>query len=99
MKPGGTSFFEMCGHGNALEKITTFMFTPVNNGVPIETAEAMCPWFHPSDVYMKNILESVWFQAKMIELNPQQLELTTSENGGLEGFMRLISAQDAGYFG
>lgn len=69
------------------------MFALVNHGVPIETAEAMCPWFYPSDVYMKKIIESVGFQVKMIELNPQPLELTTSDNGGLEGFMRLIGAQ------
>ena len=93
MKPGGTFFFEMCGHGNAPEKVTAFMFALVNHGVPIETAEAMCPWFYPSDVYMKKILESVGFQVKMIELDPQPLELTTSDNGGLEGFMRLIGAQ------
>lgn len=93
MKPGGTFFFEMCGHGNAPEKVTAFMFALVNHGVPIETAEAMCPWFYPSDIYMKKILESVGFQVKMIELSMKKLELTTSENGGLEGFMRLIGAQ------
>ncbi|KAI3162075.1 hypothetical protein DTO039G3_8012 [Penicillium roqueforti] len=75
------------------QKVTAFMFALVNHGVPIETAEAMCPWFYPSDVYMKKIIESVGFQVKMIELNPQPLELTTSDNGGLEGFMRLIGAQ------
>ncbi|KAJ5704884.1 hypothetical protein N7536_000573 [Penicillium majusculum] len=93
MKPGGTFFFEMCGHGNAPEKVTAFMFALVNHGVPIETAEAMCPWFYPSDVYMKKILEGVGFQVKMIELYTKKQELKNSENGGLEGFMRLIGAQ------
>lgn len=69
------------------------MFALINHGVPIETAEAMCPWFYPSDIYMKKIPESVGFQVKMIELSMKKLELTTSENGGLEGFMRLIGAQ------
>lgn len=93
MKPGGTFFFEMCGHGNAPEKVTAFMFALVNHGVPIETAEAMCPWFYPSDVYMKKILEGVGFQVKMIELYTKKQELKKSENGGLEGFMILIGAQ------
>lgn len=93
MKPGGTFFFEMCGHGNAPEKLTSFMFALVSHGVPIEKAEALCPWYYPSDVHMKEMLESVGFQVKQIELNPQPLQLTSTNNGGLEGFLRLIGAQ------
>ncbi|KAE8139728.1 S-adenosyl-L-methionine-dependent methyltransferase [Aspergillus pseudotamarii] len=93
MKSGGTFFFEMCGHGNAPEMTTAFMFALVDQGVPIETVEEVWALFYPSDVYMKEALESVGFQVKMIALNPQPLELTTNENGGLEGFLRLIGAQ------
>lgn len=42
---------------------------------------------------MKKILESVGFQVKIIELYTKKQELKNSENGGLEGFMRLIGAQ------
>ncbi|CAI7564786.1 unnamed protein product [Penicillium glandicola] len=73
MKPGGTFFFEMGGHGNAPEMVTAFI--------------------RDGGGYVKNMLESVGFQVKMIKLDPQPLELTTSDNGGLEGFMRLIGAQ------
>ncbi|KAE8316578.1 S-adenosyl-L-methionine-dependent methyltransferase [Aspergillus transmontanensis] len=93
MKPGGTFFFEMCGHGNAPEMTTAFMFALVDHGVPIETVEAAWALFYPSDVYMKKALESVGFQVKMIALNTQPVELTANENGGLEGFLRLIGAQ------
>jgi hypothetical protein len=30
MKPGGVFFSEMCGHSNAPEKLTAFMFVLVN---------------------------------------------------------------------
>lgn len=93
MKPGGTFFFEMCGHGNVPEMTTSFMFALVNHGVLIETAEARCPWYYPSDTHMKKMLEDVGFQVKMIKLNPTPQKMTTSENGGLEGFLRMIGAQ------
>ncbi|KAJ5747797.1 uncharacterized protein N7511_009493 [Penicillium nucicola] len=90
MKPGGVFFFEMCGHGNAAEKMTAFMFALVNQGVPIEKVEAACPWFYPSDAYMKEALESVGFEIKTIGLKSEAHPVASA---GMEGFMRLIGAQ------
>ncbi|KAJ5787243.1 hypothetical protein N7457_002233 [Penicillium paradoxum] len=89
----GNVLFEMCGHGNVPEMTTSFMFALVNHGVPIETAEALCPWFYPSDDHMKMMLEQVGFRVDLIALNPQPLKMTTSEKGGLEGFLRLLGSQ------
>lgn len=90
MKPGGVFFFEMCGHGNAAEKVTAFMFALANQGIPIEKIEAACPWFYASDKYMKEILESVGFEIKTISLKSEPHPVASA---GMEGFMRLIGAQ------
>ncbi|KAJ5263535.1 hypothetical protein N7478_011140 [Penicillium angulare] len=93
LKPGGTFFFEMCGFGNAPEMVTSFMFSLVNHGIPIETLEEKCPWFLPSEIYMKGLLEKVGFKVQRIELKPKHLQMTDGPGGGLEGFFRLIGAQ------
>ncbi|CEO58447.1 hypothetical protein PMG11_03171 [Penicillium brasilianum] len=92
LKPGGTFFFEMCGFGNAPEMVTAFTFALVNHGIAIEKVEETCPWIHPSDDYMKSLLEDIGFQVKMIDLKPKPLKMNADVNGGLEGFMRLLGA-------
>ncbi|KAJ5613803.1 S-adenosyl-L-methionine-dependent methyltransferase [Penicillium herquei] len=93
LKPGGTFFFEMCGFGNVPELMTGFMFALMNQGLTAEEVEEKCPWFFPSDVYMKELLEEIGFNVQSIELRPQHLELTTGAGGGLEGFIKLVGAQ------
>lgn len=92
LKPGGTFFFEMCGFGNAPEMVTSYIFALVNHGVPVEKAEEMCPWFHPSDDYMRGLLENIGFQVQKIDLKPKPLKMNPEINGGLEGFMGLLGA-------
>ncbi|KAL4890601.1 S-adenosyl-L-methionine-dependent methyltransferase [Aspergillus ambiguus] len=93
LKPGGTFFFENPGHGNAPEMQTAIMFALDNHGVPVEEAEAGCPWYYPSDDWMKKTLEKIGFKVSAIELKPKALKLTSEMNGGLEGFLRLIGGQ------
>ncbi|CAI7659999.1 unnamed protein product [Penicillium manginii] len=90
MKPGGTFFFEMCGFGNAPEMVTSYTYSLVNHGVPLEQVEAACPWFHPSDDYMKRLLEEAGFEVRYITLEPKPLKMNSQINGGLKGFMKLI---------
>ncbi|KAK5790417.1 hypothetical protein VI817_007704 [Penicillium citrinum] len=92
MKPGGTFFFEMCGFGNAPEMVTAYTYSLVNHGIPIEQAEVACPWFHPSDDYMKLLLEQIGFEIKHISLRPRPLKMNPDVNGGLKGFMKLIGS-------
>jgi hypothetical protein len=82
----------MCGFGNAPEMVTSYIFALVNNGIPVEKAEEMCPWFHPSDDYMKGLLEDIGFQVQKIDLKPKPLKMNPEINGGLEGFMGLLGA-------
>lgn len=90
MKSGGTFFFEMCGFGNAPEMVTAYTFALVNHGIPIEKVEATCPWFHPSDDYMKTLLENIGFEIKHISLKPKPLKMNAEINGGLKGFLKLL---------
>lgn len=83
----------MCGFGNAPEMVTSFMFSLVNQGIPIEKLEETCPWFLPSDLYMKELLEVIGFKVQKIYLQPQHLRMTEGPGGGLAGFFKLIGAQ------
>lgn len=70
--------------------MTGFMFALVNQGLTEEEVEEKCPWFFPSDVYMKELLEKVGFKVLNIELRPQLLEMTSGPGGGLEGLIKLV---------
>ena len=75
------------------ELVTGFMFALTNLGLTVEEVEEKCPWFFPSDVYMKGLLEEVGFKVQNIELRPRPLKMTTGPGGGLEGTIKLIGAQ------
>ncbi|KAJ5114394.1 hypothetical protein NUU61_000153 [Penicillium alfredii] len=93
LKPGGVYVFEMGGHGNIAEIKTAFIYALVQQGIPIETARETSPWFFPSETWMKGALEQVGFQVEHLELEYRPTKLTTSTNGGLEGWVRLMGAQ------
>ncbi|KAJ5625463.1 hypothetical protein N7510_001772 [Penicillium lagena] len=93
LKSGGTYVFEMGGHGNVAEVQTALIHALVQQGISVETARKTSPWFFPSDVWMKNALEEVGFHVEKVELEYRPTKLTTSANGGLEGWVRLMGAQ------
>lgn len=93
LKPGGSYVFEMGGHGNVPEVMTALTFALMQQGVSIEKAREVNPWFFPSEVWMRNALETVGFQVEKIEMEYRPTKLTSSTNGGLAGWVRLMGAQ------
>ena len=93
LKPGGTYVFEMGGHGNVAEVNSALLYALVQQGISIEKARETSPWFFPSDTWMRSALEEVGFQVENVELEYRPTKLTTDAKGGLEGWVRLMSAQ------
>lgn len=82
----------MGGHGNVPEVMTALIYTLVQHGVPVEKAKAASPWFFPSEVWMKNALESIGFQVDKVEIEYRPTKLTAEANGGLAGWIKLMGA-------
>ncbi|KAJ9309650.1 hypothetical protein DTO217A2_940 [Paecilomyces variotii] len=93
LKPGGSFVFEMGGHGNVAEVATAILSALVHRGASIEKARESNPWFFPSDIWMKQALESIGFEVEKIELEYRPTKLTTTANGGLAGWVKLMGAQ------
>ena len=93
LKPGGTFAFEMGGAGNVAEVHTALMAAVVHQGIDIERARELCPWFFPSETMMKKMLEDVGFTVDKMELEYRPTRLTTEAQGGIEGWVRLMGAQ------
>lgn len=93
LKPGGTFTFEMGGAGNVAEVHTALLSTLVHQGISIEKARELSPWFFPSEVQMRNLLEGVGFVVEKMEIEYRPTRLTESEEGGIEGWVRLMGAQ------
>lgn len=93
LKPGGMYVFEMGGHGNVAETVTALIFALIQQGVSIEKARELNPWFFPSEVWMKDAIEAVGFDVEKIETEYRPTKLTSAANGGLAGWVRLMGAQ------
>ncbi|KAL8697791.1 MAG: hypothetical protein Q9201_006924 [Fulgogasparrea decipioides] len=93
LQPGGMFVFEMGGAGNVAEIHTALLAAVVHQGLSIQQARELCPWFFPSEAMMKNLLEKVGFSVEKTELEYRPTRLTTAENGGIEGWARLMGAQ------
>lgn len=85
--------FEMGGHGNVAETMTTLIYTLVQHGIPLEKAKETNPWFFPSETWMSDALGRVGFQVEKLEIEYRPTKLTTAANGGLAGWIRLMGAQ------
>lgn len=93
LKPNGSFVFEMGGHGNVPEAVTSLSFALLQQGVSIEKVREVNPWFFPSEVWMRSALESVGFEVEKIETEYRPTKLTSAANGGLAGWVRLMGAQ------
>ena len=89
LKPGGEFVFEMGGAGNCADVHTALLAALVHQGVSIEQARKVCPWYFPSEQLMKHMLEEVGFKVEKSKLRYRPTELT----GGLEAWVRLMGAQ------
>ncbi|KAI4138124.1 MAG: hypothetical protein L6R39_006952 [Caloplaca ligustica] len=93
LEPGGLLVFEMGGAGNVAEVHTALMAAVIHQGVAMEKARELSPWFFPSEAQMKQMLEDVGFVVERTELEYRPTKLTTEEQGGIEGWTRLMGAQ------
>ncbi|KAI4181496.1 MAG: hypothetical protein L6R41_006581, partial [Letrouitia leprolyta] len=57
LKPGGTFTFEMGAVGNVSEVHTALLSALLHQGIPIEKARELSPWFFPSEGEMRGLLE------------------------------------------
>ena len=86
----------MGGHGNVGEVVATLLSVLTRNGVTISEARESCPWFFPSENWMRSALEKVGFQdiEKLeVEYRPTKLTAEQDGSGGVEGWVRLMGAQ------
>lgn len=93
LKPGGRFVFEMGSHGNVPEALTALTFALVQQGISIEKAREVTPWFFSSESWMKSALETVGFSVEHIETEYRPTKLTSATKGGLAGWVRLMGAQ------
>ncbi|KAI4125509.1 MAG: hypothetical protein LQ347_005366 [Umbilicaria vellea] len=93
LKPGGVFVFEMGGAGNVADAHTALLAAVVHQGLSIAEARNACPWFFPSEKWMKQMLEEVGFEVERSETEYRPTKLTTEKEGGLEGWARLMGAQ------
>ena len=93
LKPGGTFVFEMGGAGNVAEFHVALLSAIVHQGLNIQEARDACPWFFPSEKLMAKMLEDIGFSVEKSQLEYRPTELTTDQEGGIEGWARLMGAQ------
>ncbi|TKA67635.1 hypothetical protein B0A49_07736 [Cryomyces minteri] len=95
LKPGGRFVFEMGGAGNVAEIHAAFLAVLVAHGIPVAKARAANPWFFPSDAWMRAALQDAGFDVERVEIEyrPTPCTPATESGGGLEGWLRLMSAQ------
>ncbi|KAL8664381.1 MAG: hypothetical protein Q9202_003070 [Teloschistes flavicans] len=93
LKPGGAFVFEMGGKGNVAEVHAALMAAVVHAGVTVERARELCPWFFPSEEGMRGLLERVGFVVEKAEVEYRPTRLTEAEEGGIEGWVRLMGAR------
>lgn len=93
LKPGGVFVFEMGGAGNVADAHAALLSAVVHQGLSIVEAREACPWFFPSEKWMKQMLGAVGFVVERSETEYRPTQLTTEKEGGLEGWARLMGAQ------
>jgi trans-aconitate methyltransferase len=93
LKPNGYLVFEMGGFGNVSEVHAACIAALVAHGIDIEAAREACPWFFPSDKWMRQMLEDVGFDVEKVEVEYRPTKLTEDKEGGLPGWVKLMAAQ------
>ncbi|KAI4267386.1 MAG: hypothetical protein L6R38_008280 [Xanthoria sp. 2 TBL-2021] len=93
LRPGGTFAFEMGGKGNVAEVHAALIAAVAHQGITLEDARELCPWFFPSEALMRQMLENTGFKVQRMELEYRPTKLTADKDGGIEGWVRLMGAQ------
>ncbi len=58
----------------------------------MDRAKEINKWFFPSQPWMKSALESVGFTVDKLEVEYRPTKLTSAEDGGLAGWIKLLGA-------
>lgn len=90
--PDGVFVFEMGGAGNVAEVHTALLTALVHQGLSIEAARNVSPWFFPSETLMQQMLEEVGFVVEKSQTEYRPTRVTAEKEGGLEGWVRLMGA-------
>jgi hypothetical protein len=91
LKPGGVFVFEMGGMGNVAE-MRTILLSVVSKRIGLAKAREADPWFFPDEVWMTGMLEETvgGFEVERIE---REYRPTQADEGGIEGWVRLMGKQ------
>jgi hypothetical protein len=97
LQTNGTFVFEMGGKGNVAE-IHTACTAALRSigGLSLEEAKEASPWFFPSEVWMRGMLEKCGFQVEVCETEYRPSLMTEKDQkggGGLEGWVKLMCAE------
>ncbi|KAK3328919.1 S-adenosyl-L-methionine-dependent methyltransferase [Apodospora peruviana] len=92
LTPGGIFAFEMGGLGNVSELRTAILMSVGRRLGSIEKAQELDPWFFPDEEWVTHIMEEVVGGWK-VERVERQWRPTDADEGGVEGWMRLMAAQ------
>ncbi|CAO3694342.1 unnamed protein product [Umbelopsis ramanniana] len=83
LKPGGRFVAEFGGYLNCADVHGALIAALNRRG---KDGKAYSPWFFPSDVHYKAMLEEQGFEVQTISLNPRPTELPTNIAGWIETF-------------
>ncbi|TAQ84746.1 hypothetical protein B7494_g6941 [Chlorociboria aeruginascens] len=91
LQPAGTMVFEMGGMGNVAE-MRTALLSCVGRRIGIEKTREVDPWFFPDEVWMRWMLEEEVGGWK-VERCEREYRPTRADDGGVEGWVRLMGKQ------
>jgi len=65
----------------------------IHRGVDAKRARESVPWWFGSERGFRALLEDAGFVVEVLETELRQTELTTSEDGGIKGWVKLFAAE------
>ncbi|KAM7224542.1 S-adenosyl-L-methionine-dependent methyltransferase [Rhypophila decipiens] len=90
LKPGGTFAFEMGGLGNVSE-IRAAIHMAVGRRIGLARVREIDPWFFPDENWIRHIMEERVGGWKVEQIE-RQWRPTDADEGGVEGWIRLMAA-------
>ncbi|KAF2146437.1 uncharacterized protein K452DRAFT_336570, partial [Aplosporella prunicola CBS 121167] len=98
LKPGGVFVAELGGKGNVAEVHAALVAALLHCGVSGERARAACPWFFPTEAWVRDMLGKAGFVVEVVETEFRPTRLTAEGGdgdgtGGLDGWVRLMGKQ------
>jgi SAM-dependent methyltransferase len=93
LKQGGRFVFETGGSGNVAEIVTAALSGLISQGVDIDKARELIPWYFPSEAWMAAALQEAGFKVETMELEYRPTKLNPPQSGGgLAGWTRFFCA-------